>query len=143
MACNGTTTFGLPDLQGRAAGNVGPNLYTVQGMKLGTESVTIQMTEYPAHSHNFNVHSGTAASQVPTATSVLSTTGHAPSPPPAPSPPAIYTAAQGAPLQPLLSTGNLPVVGYAPGGSLPHENMMPFLTMNCVIALTGIFPARS
>jgi len=142
---NGSTNFGWPDLQGRAAGHVGPSLYTVQGLKLGTETVTIGSTTYPLHSHQVNVNSGNGSANL-AQNNYLSTTGQLPaSPPPAPPPPAapkLYTTAQGAPLQPLYNAGQTPVVGIAAGGNQPHENMMPFLAMNYCLAISGQFPSR-
>jgi len=139
---NGSTNFGWPDLQGRAAGHVGPSLYTVQGQKLGTETVTIGLPQYPGHSHLFNVNSGTGTAAA-AKNNFLAGTAAPPSPPPAPPAPPLYTAAQGAALQPLNNTGQSPVIGFAAGGSQPHENMMPFLAMNYILAITGVFPARS
>jgi microcystin-dependent protein len=130
---DGVSTYALPDLQGRAAGQVGPSLYTVQGLKTGTEAVSLSLSQYPAHSHPFNVN-GTAASLTePSNTAFLGKSTE----------PNIYAQAPGAPLQPLNNTGNAPVVGLYSGGSQPHENMMPYLTMNYIISLQGIFPARS
>ena len=133
---NGTSNYGLPDLQGRAAGCVGPNLYTNQGMKLGSETVTINASEYPAHSHAVSVSSNTANSPLPTGR-YLSTTG------PAANPPLIYTPAQGATLQPIFNGSTNPVIGFAAGGSQPHENRMPYLAMTYCIALQGVYPPRS
>ncbi len=137
---NGTSTFGLPDLQGRAAGHVGPNLYTAQGMKQGTEGVTIQLPQYPAHSHPFNVNGTTATVQASGPTHYLATTTSPGSPPPPP--PNLYVTAQGAALQPLYNGGNAPVIGMASGASQPHENMQPYLTLNYSVALQGVYPAR-
>ena len=133
---NGTTNFGWPDLQGRAAGHVGPSLYTVQGMKLGTETVTIDSNTYPLHSHQVNVN-GTAPSSPQPGLHYLSTTG------PTTGAPVIYATAQGAPPVPLYNQGNTPVIGIATGGNQPHENMMPFLTMNYILAISGQYPSRS
>lgn len=130
---NGTSNFGLPDLQGRAAGHVGQNLYTTQGMKLGTETVTIQMTEYPAHSHNFNVSAAAGTAQSPGAANYLASTAAT----------SLYVAAQGAALQPLYNAPTAPVIGFAAGGSQPHENMQPYLAMTYCVALQGVFPPRS
>jgi microcystin-dependent protein len=142
---NGSSNFGWPDLQGRAPGHVGPNLYTVQGMKLGTETVTIGSTTYPMHSHSFNVSANGGTANLG-GNNYLSTAAQLPvSPPPAPPPPAaprIYTTGQGAALQPLFNAGQPPVIGFAPGSSQPHENMMPFVAMNYCVALSGTFPAR-
>jgi microcystin-dependent protein len=128
---DGQSTFALPDLQGRAAGQVGPTLYTVMGLKTGTEAVSVTLPEYPAHSHPFNVNA-TEAMSATVSNGFLATTNS----------PTLYVAAQGAALQPLNNSANNPVIGVAPGGSQPHENMMPFLVMNYIIALQGAFPAR-
>jgi len=131
---NGTTTFGLPDLQGRAAGHVGPSLYQVQGEKFGTETVTLNATEYPLHIHPFNV--GTAGTAQAPRGNFLSSVA------PVSGPPSgalqIYTPATGAAVQPL----NSGILGTSSGNSVPHENMMPFLAMNYIIAMRGVFPSR-
>jgi microcystin-dependent protein len=133
---NGQQNFALPDLQGRAAGHVGPSLYAAQGLKTGTESVTVQLPQYPQHSHSFNVNSGAGTTNVPT-NNVLATPGLT-----APATANIYTQAQSAPLQSLNTTGTPPTLAPYAGGNQPHENMMPFLVMNYSIAMTGIFPSR-
>jgi microcystin-dependent protein len=134
---NGTTNFGLPDLQGRAAAQVGPNLYTAQGAKTGTETETLTTTQYPLHTHAFNVNSANGTATAPLNNYLAAVIP--PSPPPPPKPPGqLFTPAQGATLQPL----NPAVVSLYPGGSQPHENMMPFLVMNYIVALTGVFPPR-
>ena len=104
-------------------------------MKLGTETVSIDSTTYPIHAHAVNVNSTAPSSPQPTG-HYLSTTG------PSTGAPVIYATAQGAPLQPLYNQGNTPVIGIAAGGSQPHENMMPFLTMDYVLAISGQFPSR-
>jgi len=131
---NGTTNFGLPDLQGRAAGHVGPSLYTVQGMKTGSETVTLASTQYPAHTHAFNVNANGGTATAPGNNYLAAVTPTAPPKPPG----KLFVTAQGATLQPL----NPAVVGAYPGGNQPHENMMPFLTMNYIVAMTGVFPTR-
>jgi len=133
---NGTANFGLPDLQGRAAGDLGPNLYTVLGLKMGSEQVTILSTEYPMHTHTMSVNSSTANIAEPGSTAFLGSN------PSTGSPPNIYTPAQGAALQPIYNGSTNPVLGYAAGGSQPHENMQPYLVMNYSIAMTGVYPTR-
>jgi microcystin-dependent protein len=134
---NGTTNFGLPDLQGRAAGQVGQNLYTVQGMKIGTETEQLTIAQYPLHTHSFNVNSGNGVATAP-ATNYLAAFVP-PSPPPPPHPPGqAFTPAQGATPQAL----NPSVIGYYQGGSQPHQNMMPYLVMNYFVALIGVYPTR-
>jgi len=137
---NGTSNFGFPDLQGRAAGHVGPSLYTVQGLKLGTETVTINSTTYPMHTHALSVNLAGGAASAPKNNFLAGTT--APPSPPSP-PPALYSTAAGAPLQPMNNTGQSPVIGIYGGGNQPHENMMPFLAMNYCLAISGQYPARS
>jgi len=139
---NGQTTFQLPDLQGRAAGHVGPNLYTAQGLKLGTETVTIQLPQYPAHTHPVAVNATTATQNSAVSAYLATATQFPPASPPPPPVPNIYTPASGATLVPLNTAGT-PVLAPYGGGNQPHENMMPFLVMNYSIAMTGVFPARS
>jgi microcystin-dependent protein len=129
---NGTSNFALPDLQGRAAGQVGPNTYQVQGMKLGTESVALTLPNYPAHNHTFSANTTPVAGAAPSGNYSASATGTA----------QIYVNAQGAALQPL-NNGATPVIGMAPGGSVPHENMQPYLAMTYLIAMQGVFPSRN
>ena len=128
---NGTSNFALPDLQGRAAGQVGPSTYQVQGTKLGTEGVSLNLGNYPTHNHQFaaNTVGGTA---VPTGNYLASAASAA----------QIFVAAAGAMLQPM-NNGASPVIGFSPGGSVPHENMMPYLAMTYLIAMTGLFPSRN
>jgi len=129
---NGTSNFQLPDLQGRAVGQVGPSTYQVQGEELGAETVSLNLQNYPTHSHSFAANTVPVGGLAPAGNFVASATGAA----------QIYVNAAGAALQPL-NNGATPVVGMAPGNSTPHENMMPFLAMTYLIAIQGIFPARN
>ena len=128
---NGQTNFALPDLRGRAAGQVGPSTYTAQGEVLGTETVNLTPGNYPIHNHAFAANS-TGGAALPAGNFAASVNGAG----------QIYTNAAGAALQPL-NNGASPVIGMAPGGSVPHENMMPFLVMTYLIAMTGVFPSRN
>ena len=118
--------------QGRAAGHVGPNLYTTQGMKLGSETVTVQLPQYPAHNHAFNANGAAGTAPLPNSANFLASTATT----------NLYVAAQGAAVQPLWNGSPVPVIGIAAGGSMPHENMQPFLALNYCISLSGVFPAR-
>jgi microcystin-dependent protein len=133
---NGSTTFGLPDLRGRAPvgmGN-GPNLTPVtQGQLAGNESVNILAEQMPIHTHALSVAgTETAGANAPSRTNnVLGASG----------------AGQGSAT--IWSTAlNSPValnpaqVGVA-GGSQPLPIRNPFIGTNFIIALTGIFPSRS
>lgn len=125
---DGQTTFGLPDLRGRAPIHYGqgPGLQPyVMGEIGGAEAVTLLTSEMPAHTHSFgqNCNSSSAGEGNPV-NHFLGTTD-----------PGIYATTSDA----QMAGGNSSVAG----GSMPHENRAPYLAMNYVIALQGIFPSRS
>ena len=131
---NGQTTFALPDLRGRAPIGMGqgPGLseYT-QGQMAGTESVFLLSSQMPAHTHAMLVSSEEATTPLANGTFL-----------------ARLTDAEGAPANSAITTSapnaflNQQSIGQA-GGSLPHPNMQPYIAMNYIIALEGIFPPRS
>ena len=127
---NGTTNFGLPDLRGRVpihAGN-GAGLTPVQlGEQSGSESITLQTSEMPSHSHTFSGTTASADDKRPTAGSVFATAAAG-----------AYYAAPGAGL-----TAIKPTTVAAAGGSLAHNNMQPYLALNWCICMHGVFPARN
>jgi microcystin-dependent protein len=128
---DGRTTFALPDLRGRVAVGMGsgPGLSpVVEGQTGGTETVTLQGTQIPAHSHT--VAASTAAGSVPpsnafAAVPVDSQGGVG----------AGYAASANTTLNPATIGGG--------GGNQPHENRQPYLGVNYIIALQGIFPSRN
>jgi microcystin-dependent protein len=128
---NGQTTFGLPDLQGKAPMHFGqgPGLsQRVEGETGGVSSVTLLDSEMPVHQHALQAN--TAQADLPSPSPARSL---------ARSSPFIYKVPAGAAApQPLASQA----VAVA-GGSLPHNNMQPYLTINFCIALQGVYPARS
>lgn len=121
---NGQTTFGLPDLRGRVAphrSNAGD-----LGAAGGSEKVTLTADQLPGHTH---------PAQCASAATSLSPVG-------------LYWAADGggnvAPYSPAANGNTLSQSAIiSPKGGEPHENMQPFTTVNFIIALEGIFPARS
>ena len=126
---DGKSTFALPDLQGSAAMHPGqgPGLSERdQGEIGGSETVTLLVSEMPAHSHA--VMANVNPSNLATPSPLRSWSRTAP----------------GMSYDPGASN----VVQFAPqaisaaGGSLPHNNMQPYLTLNFCIALQGVFPAR-
>lgn len=131
---NGTTTFALPDLRGRApiGQGTGPNLSPVTlGQVGGSQNVTIVTSNMPAHNHVVNV-STVAAAQASPQNNFLA--------PPVDSTPAAgtgynTTATPGATLAPAA-------VGVA-GQGLPISVQNPFLGINYIIAMQGIFPSRN
>ncbi len=125
---DGKSTFGLPDLQGRVPmhpgqGN-GLSLHDLGEMG-GSDFVTLLESEIPAHSHVLSASSADALSQSAQDQQYASGIGVA-----------MY-AVPGA-------TVALSPDSVAPsGGSLPHNNMQPYLTFSFSIALQGVFPPRT
>jgi microcystin-dependent protein len=119
---NGTTNFGLPNLQGRTP--IGMSDSYLIGTPAGEPAHTLIGLEVPPHSHSANAATANANATNP-ANAVLSSGGTA-----------IYVSA--ANMTPMSNTA---IANY--GGSQPHENCQPYLVLNWCIALNGIFPSRS
>ena len=132
---NGQTTFALPDLRGRVPVGTGqgPGLPSITlGEVSGEPTHTLLTTEIPAHVHPINGNaSGLANSAAPAGNSIG--IGVVPS---TNTPVNMYNNA--APNAAL----NAGTCGIA-GGNQPHNNMQPYLGMNYVICLFGIFPSRN
>lgn len=135
---NGTTTFNLPDLRGRLALGFGqaPGLSPYDlGTMGGAEGHQLLTSEVPAHSHAVNaVRNGQANGTNVPASNLLMGSG--------------YGMEANNPIEDIYSTAapsaamGAGAVG-AGGGNVPHENRMPFLTINYCIALMGVFPSRN
>jgi microcystin-dependent protein len=125
---NGTTNFALPDLQGRTplSSGQGPGL-TDRGLgeSAGEVSVTLLAQEMPAHNHALSVSTDNADRS--------NATGNYFAVPPDPT----YVQQAGAGVG--VTAGAVPIAG----GGQPHNNRSPYLVLNFVIALQGIFPARN
>jgi microcystin-dependent protein len=125
---DGQSTFALPDLRGRIPVHqgTGPGLspYAV-GQLGGAERVTLSLQQLPAHNHPV------AAASVPAEATAE----------PGGSLPASASEPIYAPLGAFILSGG--VVGVAPGGSQPHQNLAPYLCVNFIISLYGIYPSRS
>jgi microcystin-dependent protein len=137
---NGQTTFALPDLRGRVpvSSGQGPGLsdYTL-GEMAGQESVTLTSSQMPMHTHLAALNASTTlneGSDTPNAQSVLGPSNDTA----AGAEVKIYS--NSSPNQPLASNS---VTVQPAGGSQPFDNRPPYLTMNYVIALEGIFPSRN
>ena len=125
---DGVTTFALPDLRGRAP--VGYNTTLDVGASYGTETVTLNSNEIPAHTHSLPVGTNAPTSRVRTGASggVITKTNI----------PAA-TMFGGATDLVSLGAGNI----LPAGGNQAHENRQPYLVMNYIIATDGIFPSRN
>lgn len=125
---DGVRTFGLPNLQGRTA--VGQGNGFSLGEQSGEEFHTLNSLEVPQHTHTVNAMaaaSGAGPGNTPAGNFLAGTTGNL----------GIYASfnqANGA-----LNSQSV----SAAGASQPHENRQPFLVMNWIIALGGIFPSQN
>jgi microcystin-dependent protein len=127
---DGRTTFALPDMRGRNIVHVGngPGLTPRQlGERGGTESVTLTTANLPSHSHNFSpLGSNNDATSVSPAGKVASTKSRT----------TLYT-------DPANTVAMAQSQTSAEGGGVAVNNLSPFLTVNCYMALQGIFPSRN
>lgn len=130
---DGRTTFALPNLQGRAPlhpGN-GPGLSPRQpGETGGEETVTLDSSRMPAHTHGVRCSSTTGDQATPVGNVCAVGAGQRGQ--------VFYADAPGA-SPPALNDG---AVGNA-GGGAPHNNLPPYLAVNFIIALQGVYPSRS
>jgi microcystin-dependent protein len=129
---NGQSTFALPNLQGSAPMHQGQGQGLSErflGESGGSDFVTLLQTELPGHNHTLMATSSPANQPGPTpSNTVARVSGATP-----------YLAGSPAPpLTPMAFQALAPT-----GGSLPHNNMMPYLTLTFCIALQGVFPPRS
>ncbi len=132
---NGQTTFALPNLQSRVPMHKGtaPGGPTYsQGEEAGVESVTLLITEMPAHTHTFSGASALANNKEPVAGSAYAHSAKGG----VTSPDGFY--APDTTPQPI----NPATVGVF-GSNQAHTNLQPYLTISWCIAMAGIFPARN
>lgn len=128
---DGRTTTALPNLEGRAPMHPGrgPGLTSRRlGQKTGVETVTLTEAQIPNHSHTVRARTGAGASGTPPGpTAAISKNGF---------------------LDRLYETNGAGLTNMASetvtdtGGSQAHNNMQPFLVMNFIIALQGLYPSR-
>ncbi len=119
---DGRQTFALPDLRSRVPMHFDTNMpYGTQG---GAESVVLTESTMPTHSHTI-MASSAAANTVSPAGSLLA----------APPRRTLYDSTADT----LMESGSVSSAGAGQG----HENRQPFLTLNFIIALLGIFPPRN
>ncbi|HYE26928.1 MAG TPA: tail fiber protein [Allosphingosinicella sp.] len=126
---DGQETFALPNLQSRIPLHQGDGPSTssrIIGESGGVESVTLTVQQIPAHSHPMVVSGNTGTGTAPQ-NNVLASG----------SPVSVFRPAT-IPNQPM----NAAAVGPT-GGSQPHDNMHPFLCINYIISMFGLFPRFS
>lgn len=126
------TTFGLPDLRGRVPMHAGqgPGLTPRQiGQKVGIEDVALVEAQIPSHNHDMLAASASAANNRAAGDAIGRSDIFVDNDPSDPT------------TQPSITLNNRTIANA--GGSQSHENMQPTLCINYIIALEGIFPARS
>jgi microcystin-dependent protein len=132
---DGQTTFALPNLQSRVpiGAGQGPGLSGYElGEQAGAETVTLTVSEMPAHNHVVEVSTSAADSATASNKFLANTNGLFGSDPVTVN---TYNGNPGG----TLAGGSISVTG----SSLPHTNIQPSLAMNYIIALEGIFPSRN
>lgn len=124
---DGVQTFNLPDLRGRVPVHQGSTAFGpyIIGQLSGAENVTLTANQLPIHTHTAMGSSATAVSNSPAGNTWAGNSF------------AQFGAGAGATVQ--MNASSVSSVG----GSLPHDNMPPFLVVSFIISLFGIFPSRN
>jgi microcystin-dependent protein len=123
---NGTSTFQLPNLQGRAPIHFGTStagIGYVLGQTGGEESHTLSLNELPNHTHMLNANKS--------AGNAVLGSGNLPAAP----------AEKAYNATPTVSLSSASIASL--GGNQPHSNQQPFLVVTFCIALQGVFPSRN
>ena len=126
---DGQSTFALPDLRGRLPIHMGTGASGtfVLGESAGAEEITLTTAQIPAHTHPL----------------LCAASGGTPNSNPAggywgPSDQTQYSLQAG-----TVQMGNPAITGGASGGSQPHTNFMPYLCIDFIISLFGVFPSQT
>jgi microcystin-dependent protein len=117
---NGTSTFALPNLQGRVPMHVGPSF--LLGQSGGEAEHALTTTEYPSHAHTVSGQAGHRVGTQPAGAVLASGDIYGLGPP---------------------TAGALAVGAVGAVGGQPHSNLQPYTTVTICIALQGIFPSRN
>src|SRR5262249_2813319 len=120
---DGQNTFALPNLQSRIPIHVGAG-YSL-GQSGGVESVTLTVNQIPAHSHSVLASSNNATQSAATGRVLATTPSYTP-----------YISDSTSVTMAAQSIGSA-------GSSQPHDNMQPFLCVNFILSLFGVFPSQN
>lgn len=121
---DGVSNFALPNLQGRIPLHTSSKY--PMGQAAGTETVTLQTAQIPAHTHQAVALTGEANLSDPSGNLWAAPVGN------------YYSTTPPADLLAPLNTSSLLIQG----GSQPHDNMQPFLAVSFIIATQGIYPSQ-
>lgn len=122
---DGVQTFALPNLQSRIPihqGSNGVSTYVI-GQQGGVENVTVTLNQFPSHTHALQGSATAGSSSDPTGNVLGSGEAYA----------------TGVPTV-LMNNAS---IGLSGGGSQPHNNLQPYLVLNWIIALFGIYPSQN
>lgn len=125
---DGQSTFGLPDLRSRVpihAGTGGGLSTRILAEAAGVETVTLNLNQVPAHTHNLLATSADASTPTPSAGVMLGSNAGL----------KLYT--------PRAASVATTSSGSPVGGSQPHSNVMPVQAISFIISLFGIFPSQN
>ena len=120
---DGQSTFALPDLRGRLPIHQGNGFVLAETG--GAEEITLTVQQVPVHTHSLLGTGNLASTNAPTDNAFAKSTGAT-----------IFPYGTDQPLTQLSSSTIAPV-----GGSQPHTNFQPYLCINYIISLFGIFPS--
>jgi microcystin-dependent protein len=123
---DGVSTFALPDLRGRIPIHRDSNSH-LQGAREGSENVTLDSSQMPIHAHRIEASIVPSSLDGPGGNVAADST-------------AAGVRMYAIPTTPAVMSPN--AVGQD-GGGQPHSNIMPYLCVNFIIALAGVFPARN
>ena len=119
---DGQNTFALPNLSSRIPVHQGSGY--VLGQAAGSETVTLVSAQLPSHGHQVNAVAGQGGTASPSN--------------------AVWAAGSIAAYSDASPTVTMSPAAIAPsGGNQPHDNMSPYLVINFIIALEGIYPSQN
>ena len=124
---DGVKTFALPNLQGRVPMHVGANasgIFHVLGESEGVETVKLTQAQMPKHGHVLTASQNSATTKTPKANVLATETQNT------------YASATN------LANMSSSAIGTT-GGNAAHTNLQPYLTINFIIALQGVFPSQA
>lgn len=130
---DGRVNFALPDMRSRIPVSMGPQ--NTIGTKAGQEAHTLIISEMPAHNHFISTDGSAGAVNKPATTTVFGTSSGTSNTGQTLAINAYNSGGGGSTLD-ARTISNV-------GGSQPHNNLQPFLTLNFCIALQGIFPSQN